>query len=145
LAILGTSFGNKLLIARKNGAVLFDKESDLDGLSADELEAAKKLEDARREMKEKNLQEDGRATAQNLQIYKNKEIVIATETAEKIKQIRSKYAIAQFNEEEAAAQEFNAAWAAENNRRAALVVSSQQQTRELEYQRESLDLKYQMI
>jgi len=110
-----------------------------------ELESAKKLEDARREMAEKNQQEDGRATAQNLEIYKNKAIAIATEAAEKIKQIRTKYAIAQFNEEEAAAQEFNAAWAAENNRRAALVVSSQEKTRDMEYQRESLDLKYKMI
>ena len=41
LATLGTSFGTKLLTARKNGAVLFDTESDLDGLSADELAAAK--------------------------------------------------------------------------------------------------------
>lgn len=41
LATLGTSFGNKLLTARKNGALLFDKESDLEGLSADELTAAK--------------------------------------------------------------------------------------------------------
>jgi lambda family phage tail tape measure protein len=110
-----------------------------------ELEAAKKLEDARREMREKNIQEDGRATAQNLQIYKNKEIVIATETAEKIKQIRSKYAIAQFNEEEAAALEFNAAWAAENKRRGDLVVNAQAKTQDMEYQRESLELKYKMI
>jgi len=42
LASLGTLFGNKLLVARKNGAVLFDTASDLDGLSADELLAAKK-------------------------------------------------------------------------------------------------------
>ncbi|MDH4403354.1 MAG: M3 family metallopeptidase [Flavobacterium sp.] len=41
LATLGTSFGTKLLIARKNGAVLFDTESDLDGLSSDEIAAAK--------------------------------------------------------------------------------------------------------
>jgi peptidyl-dipeptidase Dcp len=37
LATLGTSFGTKLLTARKNGAVLFDTESDLDGLSSDEI------------------------------------------------------------------------------------------------------------
>jgi phage-related minor tail protein len=110
-----------------------------------ELESAKKLEDARREMAEKNQQEDFRATTQNLEIYKNKAIVIATETAEKIKQIRTKYAIAQFNEEEAAANEFNTAWAIENNRRASLVVNAQTQTREMEYQRESLELKYKMI
>jgi peptidyl-dipeptidase Dcp len=41
LASLQTSFSNKLLIARKNGAVLFDNESELDGLSKAELDAAK--------------------------------------------------------------------------------------------------------
>ncbi|MCW2120400.1 M3 family metallopeptidase [Flavobacterium sp. 7A] len=41
LASLGTLFGNKLLIARKNGAILFDNVSDLDGLSASDLAAAK--------------------------------------------------------------------------------------------------------
>jgi peptidyl-dipeptidase Dcp len=41
LATLSTLYGNKLLLARKNGAVLFDNVTDLDGLSAAELEAAK--------------------------------------------------------------------------------------------------------
>nr|WP_281635710.1 M3 family metallopeptidase [Flavobacterium marginilacus] len=41
LATLSTLFSNKLLLARKNGAVLFDNEADLDGLSAAEIEAAK--------------------------------------------------------------------------------------------------------
>jgi peptidyl-dipeptidase Dcp len=41
LATLSTSFGNKLLIARKNGAVFFDAASDLKGLSEQEIEAAK--------------------------------------------------------------------------------------------------------
>lgn len=41
LATLSTSFGNKLLIARKNGAVFFDNASDLKGLSVQEIEAAK--------------------------------------------------------------------------------------------------------
>lgn len=41
LASLGTLFGTKLLIARKNGAVLFDNVKDLDGLSANEIAAAK--------------------------------------------------------------------------------------------------------
>lgn len=41
LASLSTLYGNKLLLARKNGAVLFDNASDLDGLSAGEIEAAK--------------------------------------------------------------------------------------------------------
>ncbi|WP_070786691.1 M3 family metallopeptidase [Flavobacterium crassostreae] len=41
LATLGTLFGNKLLLARKEGAVLFDNPADLDGLSPNELAAAK--------------------------------------------------------------------------------------------------------
>jgi peptidyl-dipeptidase Dcp len=41
LATLNTLYSNKLLIARKNGAVLFDNSSDLDGLSPDEIAAAK--------------------------------------------------------------------------------------------------------
>ncbi len=41
LATLSTLYGNKLLLARKNGAVLFDNAADLDGLSAGEIEAAK--------------------------------------------------------------------------------------------------------
>ncbi|NGY38209.1 M3 family metallopeptidase [Flavobacterium sp. XN-5] len=41
LASLGTLFGTKLLIARKNGVVLFDNVKDLDGLSANEIAAAK--------------------------------------------------------------------------------------------------------
>ena len=41
LASLSTLYGNKLLIARKNGAILFDNAKDLDGLSLEELAAAK--------------------------------------------------------------------------------------------------------
>ncbi|MBC7846517.1 MAG: M3 family metallopeptidase [Flavobacterium sp.] len=41
LASLTTSFNNKLLIARKNGAVVFDNLSDLDGLSANDIASAK--------------------------------------------------------------------------------------------------------
>ena len=52
LASLGTSFGNKLLVARKNGAVLFDSASDLEGLSADEIASANaKAKDAGHEGK----------------------------------------------------------------------------------------------
>jgi len=110
-----------------------------------ELDADKKLADAQREMAEKNKQEDGRATEQNLQIYKSKAISIEVEKQEKIKQIRAKYAVAEYNEEEERTKEFNAAWAAENKRRGDLVVGAQNQTREMEYQKESLDLKYKMI
>jgi peptidyl-dipeptidase Dcp len=41
LATLGAQFGNKLLLARKNGAVSFTDANSLDGLSTAELAAAK--------------------------------------------------------------------------------------------------------
>jgi phage-related minor tail protein len=110
-----------------------------------ELDSAKKITDAYAEMRQKNQQEDGRATAQNLEIYKSKVLIIEAELAEKKRQINAKRMIAQYNDEQAAEQEFNMAWAIEQNRRASLVVSSQNQTRDMEYQRESLELKYKMI
>jgi len=110
-----------------------------------ELETAKKLEDARREMAEKNRQEDGRATAQNLEIYKNKAIVIAAETAEKIKQIRTKNMLADYEESVKTEQEITAAMVAEDNRRAAIRTDAQKSTQGLEYERQRLELKYQLI
>ncbi len=41
LATLSTTFSNKLLLARKNGAVLFADEKELEGLSAEDVAAAK--------------------------------------------------------------------------------------------------------
>ncbi len=41
LATLSTVFGSKLLIARKNGALLINNASELDGLTAEEIAAAK--------------------------------------------------------------------------------------------------------
>ncbi len=41
IATLSTAFSNKLLIARKNGAVLFTNENELDGMSAADIAAAK--------------------------------------------------------------------------------------------------------
>ena len=41
LAILRTNFSNRLLVARKNGALLITDENELDGLSAEEIAAAK--------------------------------------------------------------------------------------------------------
>ncbi len=41
LATLSTAYSNKLLVSRKNGAVLFDNESDLEGLTKEEIADAK--------------------------------------------------------------------------------------------------------
>jgi len=110
-----------------------------------ELEAAKKLEDARREMAEKNQQEDGRATSQNLEIYKNKAIAIAAEASEKVRQIRNKASLAEYEEALRTQKEITDAEIAESNRLQAIRISNQSKTRDMEYQRESLELKYQLI
>ena len=110
-----------------------------------ELEAAKKLEDARREMAEKNQQEDGRAASQNLEIYKNKAIAIAAETAEKIQQIRTKTMLSEYEESVRNEKEISDAAVAESNRLAAIRTENQAKTRDMEYQKESLNLKYQLI
>lgn len=110
-----------------------------------ELEAAKKLEDARREMADKNSQEDGRAAAQNLEIYKSKAISIAAETSEKIRQIRNKTMLSEYEESLRIQKEITDAEVAESNRLQSIRVSNQSKTRDMEYQKESLDLKYQLI
>ena len=110
-----------------------------------EIETAKKLEDARREMAEKNMQEDGRATSQNLEIYKNKAIAIAVEAAEKIRQIRTKNMLAEYEESVQIEKEKTDAGVAESNRLQSIRISNQSKTRDMEYQKESLNLKYQLI
>ena len=110
-----------------------------------ELETAKKLEDAQRDMAEKNKQEDGRATSQNLEIYKNKAIAIAADTAEKIRQIRNKTMMSEYEEYLRTEKEKTDAEVAESNRLQSIRVSNQSRTRDMEYQKESLDLKYKLI
>ena len=110
-----------------------------------ELESAKKIVDAYDEMRQNNQKEDYRATAQNLEIYKNKVLAAESELAEKKRQINSKDRIAtnkaQVEEEQRqrdmndqfAQMQANAKWEAE------------MQTKSLERQQEELMLKNQMI
>jgi peptidyl-dipeptidase Dcp len=46
LATLSTQYSNKLLVARKNGTVYFDTEAELDGLSKEDIAAAKEKANA---------------------------------------------------------------------------------------------------
>lgn len=110
-----------------------------------ELEASKKLEDARREMAEKNRQEDGRATSQNLEIYKNKAIAISAETAEKIKQIQIKKYMEEQELKLAYQKEIDDDFVRRSQARISADVNAYNQTEELKFQRDSLDLKYQLI
>jgi lambda family phage tail tape measure protein len=110
-----------------------------------DLDMKHQLAEANREMLEKNKQEDSRATSQNLEIYKNKAIAIAIETAKKQSDIKTKYALLDLAESLKIEDEKNAANVAIDRANEAARTASQSQTRELEFQRQSLDLKYQMI
>ena len=110
-----------------------------------ELEAAKKIDDARRDMAEKNQQEDGRAAVQNLQIFNSKKMAIEAETADKIRQIRTKNSVAEYEEFLRNEKEKSDAIVAEDNRRAAMRTDAQGSTRSLELEKERLELKYQLI
>jgi len=114
-------------------------------IAAIELEGAKKREDALLEMRQKNLAEDNRAKTQNLEIFKQKEIVIATETAEKIRQIRTKNMLAEFAEQQRQEDERNAARAVEDNRLAAIRTENQGRTRDMEFAKEQLEMRNKMI
>jgi len=110
-----------------------------------DLEMGRQLAEANREMREKNKAEDNRFNSQNLEIYKNKAIAIAIETSKKQNDIKTKYALLQFAEDQRIEDEKNLANVARDKANEAIRTASQTQTRELEFQRESLELKYQMI
>ena len=110
-----------------------------------ELESQKKIAEARAEMNQKNLQEDGRATAQNLQIYNSKVLAIQAELNDKKQQIRTKNMLAEYQETVKTEEEITAALVVEDNRRAAIRADAQKTTQGLEYEKERLDLKYQLI
>jgi phage-related minor tail protein len=151
----------KITDLAKYGPMLISKQADLEKQRIEtafklaevgageiqklELESAKKIVDAYQEMRQKNQQEDGRATAQNLEIYKSKVVAAETELAEKIKKVKAKYAIAQFNEEEARTQADTLVRATEDARIRAMRKAEQDRTIDMDFQRQSLELKYQMI
>jgi phage-related minor tail protein len=151
----------KITDLAKYGPMLISKQADLEKARIEtafklaevgageiqklELESAKKIVDAYAEMRQKNQQEDGRATAQNLEIYKSKVVAAETELAEKIKKVKAKYSIAQFNEEEARTQADTLVRAAEDARIRAMRKAEQDRTIDMDFQRQSLELKYQMI
>jgi len=110
-----------------------------------ELESAKKISEAKAEMMQKNMQEDGRASAQNLEIYKNKVLAIEAEVAEKKQQIRTKNMLAEYEESVRTEKEITDAAVAEDNRLAGIRTSAQDATRSLEIEKERLELKYQLV
>jgi lambda family phage tail tape measure protein len=110
-----------------------------------DLEMKNQLSTANREMREKNQKEDNQFVSQNLEIYKNKAIQIAIDTAKKQTDIKTKYALLQFAEDQRLEDEKNNARKIEDDRRDAIRTANQAKTAEMEFQKESLELKYKMI
>jgi lambda family phage tail tape measure protein len=110
-----------------------------------QLDAAKKLADAQLEMNSKNIQEDGKFAEKNLEIYQNKSISIATETAEKIKQIQIKKYMEEQELKLAYQKEIDDDFVLRSKAREVADLGAFSRTDELEFQQKSLDLKYQLI
>jgi phage-related minor tail protein len=110
-----------------------------------ELEADKEIREKRLEFDKRSAEEKkafGGLLARQLdaEIY-----TIELKRDEKLREIRKNNMLSQFAEEERLRKEADDAFVAEDNRKSAARTASQAQTRELEFQRESLELKYQMI
>jgi lambda family phage tail tape measure protein len=110
-----------------------------------QLDAAKKLSDAQLEMKAKNTQEDNQFAQKNLEIYQYKSVAIATETAEKIKQIQIKKYMEEQEAKVAYQKELDDDFVRRSQARISADVNAYDKTKDLEFQRQSLDLKYQLI
>ncbi len=110
-----------------------------------ELEAAKELEEKRLEFSKKSAEEKrafGGLLARQLdaEIY-----TIELKRDEKIRSIRDKNRLSEYEESLRTQKEITDAEIAESNRLQSIRVSNQSRTRDMEYQKESLDLKYQLI
>lgn len=110
-----------------------------------DAEAAKKSAEKRAEFNKKS-EEEKRAFGGALQKQMDAELlVIELDRQEKIRQIRTKNMLADYEESVRAEKEITDAAIAEDNRRAAIRTDAQKTTQGLEYEKERLDLKYQLI
>jgi lambda family phage tail tape measure protein len=110
-----------------------------------DAEAAKKSAEKRAEFNKKS-EEEKRAFGGALQKQMDAEmLVIELERQDKIRQIRTKNMLAEYEESVRVEKEITDAAIAEDNRRAALRTDAQGSTRSLEFEKERLELKYQLI
>ena len=110
-----------------------------------ELEAAKEIREKNLEFDKKSAEEKrvfGKLLADQLaaEIY-----TIELKRDEKLKAIRDKNRLSEYEEFLRTQKEKTDADVAEDNRLSAIRTSNQSKTREMEYQKESVELKYQMI
>ena len=110
-----------------------------------ELEAAKKTTEKKLEFSKKS-DEEKRAFGKQLAEQESAELfIIELEKLEKIKQVREKYRLAEYQESVRIQQEQDDAFVAEDKRRETIRVANQAKTRDMEFEQKSLDMKYRMI
>ena len=110
-----------------------------------ELDAAKEINEKKLEFEKKSA-EERRAFGGLLARQLNAEILaIELDRDVKIRNLRQKNRMAEYEEYLRTQKEITNAEVAESNRLQAIRVSNQSRTKEMEYQRESLELKYQLI
>lgn len=110
-----------------------------------ELDAAKEINEKRLEFDKKSA-EERRAFGGLLARQLNAEILaIELDRDVKIRNLRQKTQLLEYEESVRTQKEITDAAIAESNRLQAIRISNQSKTREMEYQRESLELKYQLI
>jgi phage-related minor tail protein len=128
-----------------SAAAFAEAKTRLDEIGRISREALQKIENSRLEMNEKNRKEEFRAASQNLSIFLNNEKVINAEAAEKIKQIRIKKYMEEQEAKVAYQKELDDDFVRRSQARISADVNAYNQTEELKFQRDSLDLKYQLI
>lgn len=133
-------------IAKANAEIEFRRASEsANEIQKIELEAAKKTTEKKLEFSKKS-DEEKRAFGKQLAKQESAELsIIELDKQEKIRQIRAKYRMAEYEESVRIQQEQNDAFVAEDKRLATIRISNQAKTRDMEFEEKSLEMKYRMI
>ena len=144
----GSNKGNEInaAIAKANAEIEFGLASaSANEIQKIELEAAKKTTEKKLEFSKKS-DEEKRAFGKRLASQESAELLlIELEKQIKIKQVREKYRLAEYQESVRIQQEQNDAFVAEDKRLAAIRTTNQAKTRDMEFEEKSLEMKYRMI
>lgn len=110
-----------------------------------EIDSAKKIVDAYQEMQEKNRQEDGKATTQNLEIYKSKVLAAEKELSEKKRQIAARDRIATNNAQAEEEQKLKDMDTEFFKMKSSAEWAAKEKTKSIEFQQEEFRLKNDML
>lgn len=132
---------NKLVAANKIEAA----KQGASEIQAIELDAQKRKDDVLRDMAQKNEAERFVFATQNKKIADQQIIAIEIDTQNKLRAIRDRNRIAEYNEYIRTQEEISAAEVAEDQRRAAIRTSAQNETKSLENAKEMIELQNRLV